>query len=243
MKRLYGILMILALTACGTVPAPATAQLPAADPDERAIHVDATALVQRTPDRAVISLAVETVATAAVDATRQNAQVMEQVLAAIRALGIPDRNIQTRRVDLQPRYDRARDQQEPRITGYVARNQVMVTTDDVATVGRIVDAGVEAGANRVSGISFELQDPEAAHHEALQLAIRKARREAEVAAEAVGETLGPVLSLRTSAFYPVARMAPAPQPEMVRMDAASTPVEPGELDVQATVSITFRIGT
>lgn len=242
MKPFYAVPTILALAACGTVPVPATAQL-AADPELRTIHVDATANVQRTPDRAVIALAVETVATTAREASQENARAMERVIEAIRGLGVADRDIQTLRVELSPRYDQARDREEPRITGYVARNQVVVTSDDVSRVGPIVDAGVEAGANRVSGINFELQDPEAAHHEALRLAVEKARREAEVAAEALGETLGPVHTVRTSAYQPMGR-APmmAPQAEF-RADAASTPVEPGELDVQATVSITFLIGT
>ncbi|MFW6205938.1 MAG: SIMPL domain-containing protein, partial [Gemmatimonadota bacterium] len=105
----------------------------------------------------------------------------------------------------------------------------------------VVDAAVDAGANRVTGIEFELADPEAAYHEALRRAIDQARREAEVAAAALGESLGPPMSLNTSGFN-----APAQRVMMESMDlrgAATTPVQPGELDVRASVSITYRLGS
>lgn len=244
MKRLTCTLIAASLSACSSLPAPAAAQVPGQDPDVRTLHVNATASVQRAPDRAVISLAVETTATDAAAASARNAETMDAVLRAIRGLGIEQSRIQTRRVELQPHYARSRDQDvEPRIAGYVARNQVVVTVDDVELVGRVVDAGVAAGANRVSGISFELRDQESAYHDALREAIGQARREAEVAAAALGESLGPVLNMSTGGFQPMYR--PAPQAEM-RMDmaqAAPTPVQPGELDVHATVNITFRIGS
>lgn len=246
MNRLTCLLIAAAVSACSSLPAPGSAQMPVGHGDhERTLQVSASATVQRAPDRAVISLAVETVAATAGEASRANATSMDAVLRAIRALGIDESMIQTRRLELHPRYDHSRDNREPRITGYVAMNQVVVTVDDVDMVGRVVDAGVAAGANRVSGISFELRDPEAAYHEALRKAIAQARREAEVAASALGETLGPPLNVSTSGFQPPYRPMPAPMMRMDAMEAAAPPppVQPGELDVHATVSITFRIGT
>jgi uncharacterized protein len=76
-------------------------------------------------------------------------------------------------------------------------NQVMVRLDDMELVGRVVDAAVGAGANRVTGISFELSDPRTAYHEALRLAVARARAEAEVLADALGEPLGAVMQVST----------------------------------------------
>lgn len=247
MKRLTCILAAISLSACASAPSTAAAQVPSPDPDVRTIHVNATGEVRRAPDRAVIALAVETTAATAAEASNRNAEQMNRVLEAIRGLGIDRSMIQTRRVELNPRYaqmDRGMEMQEPRITGYVATNQVVVTLDDVGMVGRVVDAGIAAGANRVNGISFQLRDPESAHHEAIRLAVQKARREAQVVADALGERLGPAINVSTSGYY----APPPPMPMMAdmrmeRAQAAPTPVEPGELDVQASVSITFRIGT
>ena len=254
MNRIPCILAALTLSACASIPAPAAAQRTGPEVQDRTIFVNATAQVRRAPDRAVISLAVETVAPTAAEATRQNADRMSAVIEAVRRLGIDRSMIQTRRVELMPQYERDRmrperpmeqmEPREPRIVGYIAVNQVVVTTDDVALVGRVVDAGVEAGANRVTGIHFQLREPETAYHEAVRLAVQRARREAEVVAAALGEPLGPALNVTTSSFYPVP--PPAPMMRDMAMEQAAampTPVEPGELDVQATVSITFRIGT
>ncbi|HUG41285.1 MAG TPA: SIMPL domain-containing protein [Longimicrobiales bacterium] len=251
MNRLSCIALAFTLSACAAAPATARAQVPVREAEQpRTIHVNATAQVQRLPDRAVTSLAVETTAATAADATRENADRMSAVIEAIRRVGIDRSRIQTRRVELMPRYEgvvrepQPMEPREPRIVGYIAVNQVVVTVDDIALVGRVVDAGVAAGANRVTGIHFQLRDPESAYHEAVRLAVQKARREAEVVAAALGEPLGPALNVTTSSYY-----APPPSAPMMgdmrleRTAAMPTPVEPGELDVQASVSITFRIGT
>lgn len=251
MRALRFLPVALIATACSSLPVPAVAQEVIREGDARVIHVDANAFVRRTPDRAIVQLAVETPAPTAQEATRQNAERMDRVLAAVRALGIPPANIRTGRISLQPRYDQSRDMREPvrdmrepPIIGYTAMNSVVVTVDSIPLVGQVIDRGVDAGANRVAGIHFELRNPDAAQAEALRLAIERARRQAQVIADALGEPLGPALRVSTSGWQQPFRGAD------VRMEAAAampapppTPVEPGEVDVQAHVSITFRIGT
>lgn len=245
MNRIVLAVTVLVSTACSSLPARAVAQVPA-DTPPRTLSVNANASVQRTPDRAVVRLAVETIAPTAEEATDRNAQAMERMLAAVRGLGVPSEDIQTQRVSLHPRYDRSRDEPTPEIVAYQAVNQVIATLDDVTQVGAVVDAAVRAGANRILGIGFELSDPETAYHEALQLAVQKARREAETLAAALGESLGPAMQVSTGGYSAPMMRAPAPQPEMMmRADAAAAapPVEPGELDVNAFVSITYRLGS
>lgn len=229
----------IALAFIAVMAAPANAQAPAQKNAPRTVNVSAQASVQRTPDRATIQLAVETIAETAREATARNAEVMERVLAAVRQLGIPDARIQTTRIALHPRYDQRREAAEPLIVAYQAVNQVIVRLDDVGLVGRVVDAAVQAGANRVAGISFELSDPQAAYHEALRLAVARAGAEAAVVAEALGETLGPAIQVSTGGAEPPRPMMAAGRMEMA-MDAP--PVQPGELDVHAMVSITYRLG-
>lgn len=242
MKSLALVSVALSFGVCAAVPAPIAAQSPqpAAEPPP-SISVSANATVRRAPDRAAIQLAVETQAPTAREASSQNAALMESVLAAVRAQGVPSSRIRTLRLELHPRYDNRRDA-EPEIVGYRAVNQVTVHLDDVDLVGRVVDAAVDAGANRVTGIRFELSEPESAYHEALRQAIERARAEAEVAASALGRSLGEPLQVSTGGFD-----APAPrfreEAMAVRMQDAAPPVEPGELEVRATVSIVWRLGS
>lgn len=243
MNRLATVLIALSFSACSANPDPVAAQstAPSSEPPPT-LNVNATATVRRAPDVAVIQLAVETLAPTAGEASDQNAARMDAVLRAVRAQGIPAASIRTQRLELQPRYDHQREG-EPRIVGYQAVNQVTVRMEDVAAVGSIVDAAVRAGANRVTGIRFELAEPESAYHEALRQAIAKARAEAEVAAAALGMRLGEPVHVSTGGFNP-----PAPpfrqDMAMARAESmAAPPVEPGELEVHASVSIAWRLGS
>lgn len=242
MKPLPVAIALLSLAACTSLPAGAGAQEPAPEPP-RQVHVNANASVQRTPDRAIVQLAVESTAETAREATTANARAMERVLAAVRGLGIPSERIQTLRVELQPQYDRRRDVEQPTIVGYRALNQVVVRLDDLERVGQVVDGAVTAGANRVTGISFELSDPEEAYHEALRLAIQKAGREAGVVAAALGETLGAPIQVSTGGFHVPSPMMRAAPMAMDMAESAAPPVEPGEMEIQASVSITYRLGS
>ena len=239
MSRLAAILLGLIVSACSSTAGPVAAQDAPREP-LRTLSVSANATVVRSPDRAVLGLAVETVAQTAREAMRQNAEAMTAVIAALEELGIERSAIQTRSIGLDPRYRRGPDVEEPTIVAYRASNQLSVRVDDVDGLGRVVDAGIEAGANRVTGIQFEIADPEAAYHEALEKAVAQARREAEVTAAAMGETLGPAFQVSTG---DVQGPTPGPMMAAMRMESASTPVEPGELEVRASVQITFRLGS
>lgn len=241
MRHTANVLVAASVAAGCVAPAGIAAQVPTAG-TPRVIQVNASATVQRAPDRAAVQIAVETLAETAGEATAGNAATMERVLVALRQLGIPDSHIQTARIELHPRYDHRRDGTPPVIVGYQAVNQVGIRLDDIDLVGRAVDAAVQAGANRVTGVRFELSEPDAAYHDALREAVARARAEAQVVAAALDETLGPALQVSTGGG--------APPPIPMRMEAfqradmaADTPVQPGELDVHATVSITYRLGS
>lgn len=239
MIKTEAVCLGLLAAACSPATVPATAQQPPPD-SPRTLEVSASAAVVRAPDRAIVDLAVETVAPTARAATAGNAESMTAVLAALEALGVERSAIQTRSVSLSPRYDRRPNADEPVITGYQAVNRVAVPVSDVSGVGRVIDAAVGAGANRVLGIRFELADPEAAYHEALQRAVAQARREAEVAAAALDEVLGPPIRVTTGGLS----TPPGPTPELMGMARDMiTPVQPGELEIGATVHITYRLGS
>ena len=244
-------MMKTSLLALGVALLPGTlaAQQPT-DSGPRTITVSANATVQREPDRATVMLAVESQAESAQAAAAANAGLMERVLGAVRAAGVPDGQIRTVGYDLQPVYARIPEPrpgeiQEPRIVGYRAVNTVRVEVDGIPRVGGIIDAALEAGANRVDGVYFELRDRDAAFAEALQRAVEKARAQAEVAARAAGQQLGEPRHIALGGEY-----MPPPQPmPMYRREAmdaamASTPVQAGTLDIGATVTITYElIGT
>ena len=213
-------------------------------PPERTIHVQATATVEREPDRAVVLLAVESTGSNAREAAEANARRMDAVIAAIRRAGIPESNIRTVSYNLQPQYarpDRDNPNAEPRITGYRGSNMVQVTIDDVSRTGPVIDAAIQAGANRVAGLNFELKDPQAARREALRLAVARARADAEAIAEAAGQVLGPPLTIHTNEWQPSPKYVPMMDARAEMAQAVPTPVEAGTLSISAMVMITYRL--
>jgi uncharacterized protein YggE len=114
-----------------------------------------------------------------------------------------------------------------------------VVLRDVDRVGDVLDAALEAGANRVAELTFFASDTEDARLEALRNATARARREAETIAESLGMTLGPPLTVQSSG----GNRPPSPVPfraEAAMMDV-NTPVEPGSETVSAGVTITYRL--
>lgn len=224
----------------GCAPAAAQAQ----DADPAFLQVSGTAEVGVPSDRAHISFAVVTEAETAEAAARENADRMDAVIAALRATGAAGLRIETWGYDLQPRYSRQTraDDPAPRIVGYRASNNVRATVDDVDAVGGLIDAGVSAGANRVTSLQFEARDTEAARQEALRQAVAKARQEAETMADALGVPLGPPMEVQGGAQPPPPRPVPFMEARMAMDQAqAPTPIEAAEQVVRAQVTIKYRL--
>ncbi len=210
-----------------------------------ALTVTGLGEVEAVPNRARISFAVETEGETAREAGEANAELMESVSAALRTAGtgLPGFRLETSGYSLNPRYAPATGDRTMRIVGYAARNTVRITADQVEGLGPLIDEALGAGANRVSGLVFELRDPEPYRHEAMRLAVGKARAEAAVIAEALGMRLGPPIDVQGGADY-----VPPPMPygmgrglELAAAQAVPTPVEPGLQRVSARVTIRFRL--
>jgi hypothetical protein len=210
----------------------------------RTLTVSGQGTVERAPDQAMLVLAVESEASNARDAARNNARKMERVIEAVRKAGIPAERIRTVGYDLGPVYARQEQgDQPPRIAGYRALNRVQVTIEALDRVGPALDAAIDAGANRAENLYYQLKDPSAARLEALRLATAKARAEAEAIAAAAGERLGPAQSISTDGYMPPPRPMDmyARGVEAVAMDM-KTPVEAGTLSVSANITIVYRLG-
>lgn len=192
------------------------------------------------PDLATVSLGVTTQAETAAQAMSDNAARQGAIIEALRAQGIAAEDLQTRGLNLSPLQDYSREGQPPRITGYQAQNIVTARVRDIAQLGTMLDALVEAGATDVQGISFSREDASAAEDQARTDAVAEARRRAEVMALAAGMQLGPLRSLsdasRIDSPRPMGMMA-----ARASADAQSTPIEAGQLTITATVEAIWTL--
>jgi uncharacterized protein YggE len=239
--RILAPLGVLLLTAA----APLAAQQPASAPAPRTIRVSATGEARAQPDQAYLDFAVETAATTAKAASEENAKLMDRVVRALVAAGVPRERIETRNFTVYPEYTSptpGERQDEPRIRGYRTSNMVTARVDDLKRVGALIDAALGAGANRVDAVRFGLRNPERAQAEATRDAVQRARANAETIASALGVRLGEVLDAST-AYEPYRPYAADMRMYSMRAEAAAapTPIQPAEQTVNSTVTLVYAI--
>ncbi len=222
----------LAVRPTGVVGAPATDPLPAA----HTITVTGTGKVTLVPDIAHVTVGVTINKPTVKQARADAAFAMNAVIAAVKALGIDDKDLQTVGLNLYPQYGPNGTQQ---IIGYQISEQLQVTVRDLDKVGDVVDAATAKGATDVNGVSFDVADPAKALDTARAQAIDAARTTAGAMASAAKVTLGTVLSISEASVSvpgPIYYAAGAKA-----QDSASTPVQVGTQDLQATVTVVFEI--
>lgn len=198
----------------------------------RGITVTGTGQVTARPDEAIVTVGVQTRAPTARDAQEGNNRTMQAVLAAIKALGIPDQDIQTTGVFLYPVIEHGNT-----ISGYNAANNVTVLVEKVDQAGAVLDAAVKAGANTAGNVRFAFKDETALRNRALAAAATDARSKADAIASAMGLKITGVESISEGS---VVIPRPLAAPGMAAPAAApSVPIEPGQQTITATVTAVF----
>ncbi|HVX65665.1 MAG TPA: SIMPL domain-containing protein, partial [Bryobacteraceae bacterium] len=228
-----------ALLGLGAAAAQAPAPHPPLPPSKRAAG---EATVTARPDRAVIDIAVFTEAPAAQAAAAQNATRLDAVLRAVKTAAGPAADIRTVSYSLDPNYRYPKPGGQPELAGYTARNSIQVTTADLDSAGKIIDAATRSGANSIDRLQFTLKDDAAPRAEALRLAAAKARTASEAIAAALGVRIVRVLLAQEEGGGPEPVQ---PMFKMARMAEsavqAPTPVAPGTIEVRAGVTLTVEI--
>ena len=229
--------LIVAVAALSVHAGPAVGA-PATSPDAPAantISVSASGKISQVPDIARVNLGV-TVTKPTVKSARSSAATkMNDIIAAVKALGVAEADIQTTGLNLYPQYANG---SSTKIVGYTVGNQIQITVRDLDKADDVFDTATAKGATDVNGISFDIADPAKALNDARVAAIASAQASAAAMASAAHVTLGPVVSITDTSpaspiFYGALRG--------MALDSAATPVQPGSQDVAATVTVVFSI--
>jgi uncharacterized protein len=223
--------------------APATAQVERAAPQPPTVlSINAEGKSEARPDMARVQLGVVTTARTAREATEENARLMSRLTQALRRVGVAERSIQTSNIWARPNWIERNGDREPVISGYTVHNTVSVEVRDIDNTSRVIDAAVTAGGNTIHGVHFAHQNPQAQLDVARRNAIADARHRAELYAEALGLRIVRVANVTESG----ARVPDAIVVTGSRLRAPggeSTPVEAGEIETRANVSVTFELRT
>ena len=207
--------------------------------------------VAAMPDTAVVSGGVVTKARDASDALHDNAKAMAKVIAALKALGIADKQIATSSIGFSPVYPPydPKTGQSNKVIGYQVSNRLSVTLSDLGRAGDVLDALIEDGANESATIGFEIKDRDALEQKARAEAGKDALKRARAFVDQVGTELGAVRSIRegyhsdaggdfdTVTVTASRAYAPAPPPP----PPPGTMVQAGEQTISSTVTVVWAL--
>ncbi len=221
-------------TVSAAVPA-VQADIPAA----RTITVVGEGRVMARPDLAQASIGVEVVGNEVKQATADAAQTMENLLKTLKDLGIEDKDIQTSYYNVWVERPYAPQGGPTGETVYHVNNSVNVTIRDLDNVATILGQSIEAGANSIASVNFNVADPAPLRSEARQKAVENALAEAEELANLNGVEVGEVVSVSeviSSGAYYVSELAS----EAAGYGGAG-PLSPGEIGVSVQLEVTYAI--
>jgi len=204
------------------------------------LSVSGTYQMDVAPDQAVIMLQVQTRGTDAQQVSSQNHQLLQQVMDALTGQGIPDAKIETTGVNLQRWTEYDGIQRRMVDKGYQQVTTLKVTVEDLTKVGSVLDAAVNAGANSVQDISFELKPAtqEQAKRQALAEATKAAKTKAQILADAAGARLGKIASLSENSYI---RPFNAKAVMDTAAESAPTPISPQQVTVEASVNMAYEL--
>lgn len=221
-------------SAVQSAPNVAQPTLNTANMDNRSkLSVTTTETVRVLPDMATVTLGVTTQGNTADGAQNANSKIANAVVAAIKAQGITDENIQTSNMNLYQDYT---DTQK-----YNMETDFNVKVTPIANVGKVIDAAISAGANVTYSLVFDLQNKDTVYMQALQKAMTSVANKAQKMATAGGLTLDRVLDVQevslSNEYYPMADMAMS----VKTGSSSAVNVSPGQIDVTATVMATYLL--
>lgn len=208
------------------------------------ITVSATGSAKATPDIARLDLSVQRQAKTARSALDANNKAMADVLKAMRAAGIEERDLQTSSFNIQPRYHYPKSStgrnKPPQLVGYIVTNSLTVRVRNLDNLGAILDKSVTLGVNSGGGITFSSDKPEPVIEAARKNAVAKAIAKAKTLTEAAGVKLGRILEISETNRQPPRPRAMARMESAMAADAA-VPITAGENSYSITVNVKWEL--
>ncbi len=207
------------------------------------VRASAEATITAKPDQAQVSVAVHSQGPTAESAAHEDAALTSRVLDALKKAVGGGGQIKTTGFVASPQMQYPKNGGTPKITGYEATNHLDVTLNDLSLISRTLDAAIAAGATNIQGVTFSLKNDEPIRAQALAEASRKAYASAEAIAKALHLTVVGVIEAQTGEqATPVPMFARVnTQMASINSQVASTPIEPGEIDIGATVTVTLEV--
>jgi len=212
--------------------------------EARTISVTGEGKITVEPDVAYVNFGVVTQGQTANEAQTENAKKFSAIEKVLKEqFNVAAADIKTSGFYVNPNYDYS-EKGQAKIVGYTASHTVTVTYRDLDALGKMLDAVSAAGANSVNGIQFGTEKAEEYELQAIEKAMANAKAKADAIAKAAGRSVTDVLHVShngASGEYPPIVYNKATVGISAAADSVTTPVQPGELEITTTVSVTYEM--
>ncbi len=234
----------IVLTACGAMVAEAAGgsapRLQTADGTTRTLTANGTGQVKLAPDIAYVTIGVRTQDRDAKAAVAANSEQSQELVDALLAFGVAEEDIQTTNFNIYSSEDYSQPFETKPPTVYVVENSVFVVVRELESIGDLLSTAVEAGANNIWGIQFDVSDKSAALSQARELAVAAARDQAEELAGFAEVELGQIVNINSYGGFPQP-LGVGGSGAVAYEAALAVPVSPGMLTISVDVTIIFEI--
>jgi uncharacterized protein len=208
----------------------------------RTIGVSGQGEVRAEPDRATVTLGVESRKPKLEDARAAVAKTVDAVLKLTRELKIDPKQVRSTRINVQPEYNwGANNANERTLIGYFVSRQVEVELHDLEKLGQLLERATDLGVNQMGDPRLDSSKRQDLVREALAKAVVDARQNAEVIAKAAGARLGNARTINANTEF---SQPPVPMVRAMAMEAKAAggaPYQSGEMTFNATVNVQYDL--
>lgn len=173
----------------------------------RIIAVSGQGEIQAEPDRAFVTLGVESRKAKLEEARAEVARTVDAVLKLTRDLKIDQQLVRATRLSVQPEYNWESNARERTLIGYFVSRQVEVELRDLETLGQLLERATDVGVNQLGDARLDSSKRRQLEREALAKAVEDARANAAAVAKAAGAKVGAARTISANSGY-----APPPMP-------------------------------
>lgn len=231
-KMYPGLVVLLGTMTCAwIVPAGASA----AEERPRTVSVSGQGEVLAEPDKATVTLGVESRKLKLDDARAEVTKTVEAVLKLTRDLKIDQKYVRATRINVQPEYNWDGNAKERNLIGYFVSRQVEVDLRDLEKLGTLLEKSTDLGVNQLGDPRLESSKRRDLEREALAKAVQDARLNAEAVAKAAGARIGAPRTISASSGF-----TPPPMPMMARKEMAMAADAGGAAGTYQSGQITFN---
>ena len=221
-------------------------------PDKATISVSGGAMIQVQPDRAILSLGIETIGDEIEESIGDNKQIVQKTISALTGQGIGREYIKTDHLSVEPRW--ANHGSRERFYGHFSRNTLVVTVTDIDALDEILIAAIEAGVTHVHGIDFQTSELRKYRDKARALALEAAREKADDMAAVLGQEVDSPFRITENRvrnwFFGWSHWSRSRSGQMAQNVVSHVPTEdpstaetvsPGQIAVEGQVQVTFLL--